>query len=103
MLQVARQVAGKCLLKLPAQVGKLQVASKLQGQVGRQVAGNCWLKLPAQVGNFQVASKLQGQVGRQVAGSSWQASCWLKLAIFQVKLTCKLSAIGGTGDHELSS
>ena len=91
--------------KLPAQVGKLQVASMLQGKVGRpvgklqvvsklqvsrQVAGKCKLQLPAQFGKLQVA--------RQVA-----VKCRLKLASCKVKLAGKLSAIGGIGDHELSS
>ena len=40
----------------------------------QEVVGKCWLKLPDQVRKFQVASKLHGQVGRQVAGSSWQFS-----------------------------
>ena len=63
-----------------------------------KLPASCWQVL-AQV----ASSSWQVSSCQQVAWSSWQASCWLKLSIFQVKLTRMLSAIGGTGDHELSS
>ena len=83
--------------KLPAQVGKVQVASNLPAQVGKlQVAS----MLPAQVGKLPACCKVKladrlsasadSSCQLRLAGCRLTSSCQLKLASCPVKLEGKL-------------
>ena len=72
----------------PNRARSMQASSKLTAMLPGQIA--C-CKLPATLPGEVACCKLPGQVGKlQVVSSSWQGG---KLQV----------AIGGTGDHELSS